>query len=96
MRSRIGLTTRRNIAVANDSIVPDIGVMLCQGRQQLIQGVVLSIGIRLVITTLEFNTNAEVIALLAPLPAGDTRVPGPHVGGDELHHLACAPNQKVG
>ena len=79
MPSRIGLTTRRNIAVANDSIVPDIGVMLCQGRQQLIQGVVLSIGIRLVITTLEFDTDTEVIALLAPQPAGDTRVPSPRI-----------------
>ena len=82
--------------MTNDSIVPDIGVMLCQGRQQLIQGVVLGIGVRLIITTLKFNTDAEVIALLAPLPAGDTRVPGQHVGGDELHRFACAPNQKVG
>ena len=81
--------------MANDSIVPNIGVLLCQGRQQLIQGVVLGISVRLIITAFEFDTNAEVIALLAPLPAGDARVPSPHIGGDKLHHLTCAPNQKV-
>ena len=65
--------------MANDSIVPNIGVLLCQGRQQLIQGVVLSIGVSFVITACEFDTDTEVIALLAPLPAGDTRVPSPRI-----------------
>ena len=82
--------------MVNDSIVPDIGVLLCQGRQQLIQSLVLEVGIGLVITALEFNTDTEIIALLASLPAGDTRVPGPHVSGDKLHHFAGAPNQKMG
>jgi hypothetical protein len=82
--------------VANDSIAFDSRILVSQDVNQPIQRRILKIGIGLFVTTLELNTDTEVITVLAAPPLRHPRVPGATVGVHKLHELSAASDQKMG
>lgn len=92
MRARIRLAARRDVTVTDDvgnRIVAADPVGKCG------QNPVLRRHEAPGVAALEFDADREVIAMLAALPTGRSRVPGPAIAGNELDQFPIAAYQKM-
>ncbi len=93
-RPRIGLATRSDIAVA-DQTTSTRRIMLPQCFYHSCQHFILSIIERQLITPFQLDTNGEVVAVLTPQILRATGMPGTLIERHKLHNLAITPNQQM-
>lgn len=89
----IGLAPRRDVAVP-DHRIDSVAIM--QLREESAQDPVLNVLEWKPVTTLEFNADGKVVAVLAAPPGRNARMPGTSGAGNELDQFAVAANQEVG
>lgn len=91
--SRIGFPSRRNIAMAGNSLFgntwKEIGDLLgCQNKL-----VILLVGVRDIVASLELYANREIVAPHAALETGFTSMPCALTERNILQEFAIAPDQ---
>ena len=73
-----------------DRITPE---NLCQQR---VKCKILDFFKRQLIAAFKLDPDRKIVALITPLPAGNTGMPGASQTGDKLEYLSIAANQKMG
>lgn len=94
-RTGVGFALRSDCAVGGDTLWGDGRVAMDNGTTELCQSEVLTLGVGVVVATVELNTNAKIIATLAPFVARNARVPCAFEGGNKLCNVAVASDIKV-
>src|SRR5258706_13783825 len=91
-RPRVGLAPRSDIAMARNIERAEARLQLAREARERF---VLRLGEGHVVGALELDADGEVVALLAPVPRRDARMPRAHLGRHVLDHGAVAANEVV-
>ena len=92
-RTGIGFAPRRNITVADHRFNR---IAATQVGKQLVERQVLGILEGKLVTTLEFDADGEVVAILSTQPGRNTGMPGTAGAGNELDQFAVTANKEMG
>ena len=92
----VGFACRGDVAVAGDARRGDARMAGDDGTGQGGKRLVLAQGIGLVVAAVQFDANAEIVAVFPPCVNGGARMPGAGGGGHILFDVAIAQDEKVG
>src|SRR3569623_1946271 len=95
LRPGVGLPSRRNVAVAYDTVGGNGGIVLLQRTGDGGEHGILAVAVGLVIAAFELDADGKVIAALTSGKTGWACMPGAAVERNILHHLAVATNQHM-